>query len=279
MREATIIVPCFNEAQRLDIWSFSGFALTCDRARLLLVNDGSRDETLDVLGQLERQFPAAISVLDLGENFGKAEAVRRGVLHGLADPPKYIGYWDADLATPLDSISEFCRLLDRHPEIDLVIGSRIPLLGHRIERRPARRLLGRLFARVASNVLRLPIYDTQCGAKLFRVSNETAALFAVPFTARWCFDVEILARLSRNRRAAGRRPLAESIYEFPLESWRDVPGSKLKPRDFVVAIAEMSRICWRYWFHPTAPQSESPLPMAEPPPSPDSEILPFRRAA
>jgi glycosyltransferase involved in cell wall biosynthesis len=277
--ETVIIVPCFNEAERLDVASFGKFATACEAVRFVMVNDGSRDETLSVLKTLEARYPSAFDVLDLGENCGKAEAVRRGVLQALATGAACFGYWDADLATPLEAILEFRRVLARHKEVDVVIGSRIPLLGHKIQRRPVRRVLGRLFAKVASGALRLPIYDTQCGAKLFRATQETASLFCEPFLARWCFDVEILARLARSRAAVGSRPLVESVYELPLESWRDVPGSKLKPRDFLVAIAELSHIYWRYSVLNTAPKTDS-LPITAPIQEPaDRKSTRVRRAA
>ena len=77
---------------------------------------------------------------------------------------------------PLESICEFRRVLEKRNTIDVVLGSRIPLLGRDIQRRPLRRILGRVFARTASLVLGLSLYDTQCGAKLFRVNAETTAI-------------------------------------------------------------------------------------------------------
>jgi glycosyltransferase involved in cell wall biosynthesis len=279
VRDTTIVVPCFNEAQLLSVFAFGQFVAACDRSRLLLVNDGSHDKTLDVLHALESRHPDSVFVLDLGRNYGKAEAVRRGVLRALADGPAYCGYWDADLATPLEAIPDFCRILDRHDEIDLVIGCRIPLLGHRIKRRRTRCLLGRLFARVASTVLGLPIRDTQCGAKLFRATPEAAAVFAEPFTTRWIFDVEILARLTQFRSVAGRRPLADTIYEFALDSWLDVPGSKLAARDFLVAFVDMARICRSFWRRPPARAIAPPPYLSERSARAAREQTPSRRAA
>jgi len=243
--QTTIVVPCFNEAQRLDVGSFVKFVDGTKGIHFLMVNDGSHDETLEVLATLRSLRPARFDIQDLETNRGKAEAVRRGMLRALSARPAYFGYWDADLATPLEAICDFLRVLQRHGGIDAVLGSRIPLLGRDIQRQPLRRILGRMFARTASYVLGLSLHDTQCGAKLFRVTHETAALFSSRFHARWIFDVEILARFTRMRR--GARTLANSVYELPLDRWRDVPGSKLRPRDFVVAVAEMAQIYWRYF--------------------------------
>jgi len=95
-------------------------------------------------------------------------------------------------------------------------------------------------------VLRLAIYDTQCGAKLFRVTPELREVFREPFESRWIFDVEILARLIALHRAQGGSPLDETIYELPLRQWRDVAGSKLTAGDFPRAALELARIYRRY---------------------------------
>jgi hypothetical protein len=157
-----------------------------------------------------------------------------------------VGYWDADLATPLESIASFVALLRGRPELVLVMGSRVALLGRQIRRRYARHLLGRAFATAASLVLQLPVYDTQCGAKLFRVTPETAALFSQPFRTRWIFDVEILARMVVATRNGASRAAQDSIYEYPLEQWQDVQGSRLKLRDFATAALDLAAIGWRY---------------------------------
>jgi hypothetical protein len=165
----------------------------------------------------------------------------------LRQQPEFVGYWDADLATPLETIARFCDVLRTHSALTLVMGSRVALLGRQIRRSGLRHILGRAFATAASVVLRLPVYDTQCGAKLLRVTPQTAGLFSQPFGARWIFDVEILARMIATAGSSGdSAAVHDSIYEYPLERWQDVAGSRLAPRDFLVAAVDLAAIYWRY---------------------------------
>jgi glycosyltransferase involved in cell wall biosynthesis len=207
------------------------------------VNDGSSDQTLAVLGRLQAVRPDRVLVLDVPSNAGKAEAVRQGMLqaHGWK-PLDYIGYWDADLATPLEELPAMCRLAESRGECLMVLGSRIKRLGASIDRRAKRHYLGRVFATLASLVLRLPVYDTQCGAKLVRAAL-VPQLFDRPFVSRWIFDVEVLARL---RNLVGVEKLLAGTVELPLQTWRDVGGSKLKLASMLRAPLELWKIGRRY---------------------------------
>lgn len=241
-----IVVPCYNEAQRLSVDSFREFAAANPGIRFLFVNDGSTDDTSIVLESLASSEPHRFEHLDQGQNQGKAETVRVGMLHALDQRPRYAGYWDADLATPLREILRFIDVLEAHPQRDVCFGSRVRLLGRAIERNPMRHYLGRMFATVASLVLDLPVYDTQCGAKLFRASRAASELFADPFSVNWTFDVELIARVQAQRVQAGLTSAADSIYELPLDHWHDVAGSKVHATDFFKALFEMWRIHSKY---------------------------------
>ena len=186
--------------------------------------------------------------------------MRQGMLSAMQRSPDFVGYWDADLATPLDAVEQFRDLLRARSELNLVMGSRVALLGRHINRKLARHLAGRAFATAASLALGLVVYDTQCGAKLFRATPETASLFEQPFRSRWVFDVEILARMLAAVAASGKQPAEQMIYECPLDRWQDVRGSQLKPSDFIRAAADLARIYW----HDVRGRSESvsPQPVA-----------------
>ena len=245
MSRTTIIIPCYNEAQRLDVATFRGYAADRD-VRFLFVDDGSTDGTDGVLEAIRESDSDAFRVLAMPRNVGKAEAVRQGFLSAFNDSAEYVGFWDADLATPLEAIDEFRELLDRRLDLEVVFGSRVNLLGRSVRRNLARHYVGRVFATAASAVLRLPVYDTQCGAKLFRVNEDTTTVFREPFLSKWIFDVEIIARLIRARRGTDRPPVRDVLYEHPLMVWHDIKGSKIRLRDFVIVGFDLARIWFRY---------------------------------
>jgi glycosyltransferase involved in cell wall biosynthesis len=261
MSSTTLVIPCYNEERRLDGSAFLRFAAANPAVRLLFVNDGSRDKTLEVLKGIAAERPVQIAVHDCPQNGGKAEAVRQGMLRALEEGADYAGYFDADLATPLEACLEFSRVLDRLRGIDVVVGSRLQLLGRSIRRRAKRALLGRVFARAASTTLGISIHDTQCGAKLFRATPWVAAAFSQPFCTRWIFDVEVLARIAQSTAAAGGPALTECVYEFPLDDWTEIAGSKLKATDFLKAPKELATIYWRY----LGPFRSAPAPVVEMP--------------
>jgi len=241
-----VVIPCYDEAARLPMARFKDFLLAHPEVAFVFVDDGSRDDTLALLRSLERIEPERVCVLALPKNVGKAEAVRQGVLRALEGGADYVGYWDADLATPLPAVLDFVHLLDARPELEVAIGARVVLLGRRIERRALRHYLGRVAATAIALTLGLRVYDTQCGAKLFRAGPVTREIFRAPFVARWAFDVEILARLIRSRRSAGLPPAESVVCEVPLPEWIDVGGSKVAPLDYLRAGVDLLRIWRRY---------------------------------
>ncbi len=242
--KAALVVPCFNEAARLPREAFLGFARGHPEVRFVMVDDGSSDGTRELLSGLQGVLPGQFELLAMPGNCGKAEAVRRGVLRAF-DLAPYVGYWDADLSTPLEEIPFFCEVLDRHAEVELVFGARVQLLGRSIRRRAIRHYLGRVFATVASLMLDLAVYDTQCGAKLFRASERLRRVFEDPFHTSWVFDVEVLARL-RSMQREGDPPLERIIYELPLRVWHDVRGSKIRPLDLFLVPRDL---LWIYRAH------------------------------
>jgi glycosyltransferase involved in cell wall biosynthesis len=236
---AVLVVPCHNEERRLDTAAFITFA-QARRALLLFVNDGSTDGTARVLRDIQEAANDSIQILHLEVNQGKAEAVRRGLSQALDAGAAVVAYCDADLSTPLDEVE---RLLDvvTGGSAAVAIGSRVALMGTKIERHPMRHYLGRIFASAVSLVLHSVVYDTQCGAKCFRASPALRAALAEPFLSRWAFDVELLGRLLSG--TPDVPPLGvDDFVELPLRRWRDVGGSKLTPAAMVGAAIDLVRI-------------------------------------
>ncbi|HSP17853.1 MAG TPA: glycosyltransferase [Thermoanaerobaculia bacterium] len=231
----TIVVPCYNEEHRLPVDAFRAVP----GIEFLFVNDGSRDGTLKVLESLRASDPSRFSILNLERNSGKAEAVRRGIVQAMERQAELVGFWDADLATPLSEIPLFLEIVESRPEVEMVFAARVRLLGRNISRRARRHYIGRVGATLISSTLGLAVYDTQCGAKLFRVSDAMREIFAKPFLSRWIFDVEIIARLVQQR---GRDAAARAIYELPIREWHDVKGSKVRGMDFLRALGDLWRI-------------------------------------
>lgn len=262
-----IVVPCYNEELRLPEERFATWIAASPHAKVLFVDDGSRDGTVKILQRLANTAPTRCRVLALGTNQGKAEAVRRGLVDALragdvADGDA-IGFWDSDLATPLYAVDHLVSVLQPRPRLQMVFAARVALLGRKIERNPIRHYLGRVFATLASLSLSLAIYDTQCGAKIFRVTPSLRTVLATPFLTKWVFDCEMIARFASLAAKGSLLPLApshaipdsgpislsESIYEYPLEEWVDVAGSKVKPTDVLRMAIGLARIRCTYFLY------------------------------
>ena len=238
MSDLVLVVPVYNEADRLDAVPWLEFLAANKSSALYFVDDGSTDRTADMIERIRRGAPDQVLTLRLAENRGKAEAVRTGMVQALATTATFAGFIDADLAAPLSEVTLLTTDLEAHLEVWAAFGSRVKLLGREIDRSERRHYLGRVFATLASFAVSLPVYDTQCGLKLFRRVPEVAEAFATPFRSKWIFDVELLARLSR---AAGADVLAR-IREVPLEHWHERGTSRLRAADWLRAPLELLQI-------------------------------------
>jgi dolichyl-phosphate beta-glucosyltransferase len=238
-QHSVLIIPCFDEEERLQLDALSAL-LTDDRVQLLFVNDGSTDGTERVLRAFADRHPHRVRVLSLPENVGKAEAVRMGMCEALATQPFGVGYFDADMATPPSEILRLLRVLYER-DAAVVLGSRIALLGRHIERSATRHYLGRVFATLASAALDLPVYDTQCGAKMFRSGLALRVAVAEPFISRWAFDVELIGRLVRG--GPTTPPVAiDAFHEEPLLEWHDIKNSKVRVSHMARTLIDLGQI-------------------------------------
>ncbi|MGB0524316.1 MAG: glycosyltransferase [Flammeovirgaceae bacterium] len=237
-----LIIPCFNEAERIQLDAFAFFLKSNQEMQLCFVDDGSTDATVTRLQRLVERYPNRILIVKLDENVGKGEAIRRGAIQLLEwTQAPFIGYFDADLSTPLEEAIPMLFYLKENQELKLVLGSRIKRMGAKVERNEGRHYIGRVFATFASMLLNLPVYDTQCGAKLFRRSlvNE---LFQEKFLSRWLFDIEIIARMIR---VYGRENMASYLLEHPLQTWIEKGNSKIRWMDVMKVPFKL----WQVYYH------------------------------
>lgn len=239
MSKICIIIPCYNESLRLDQKAYLDF-ISANQSEydILFVNDGSTDNTFDILTKIANVFPNNCFIFNLSHNCGKAEAVRVGINFSYEkNQYNYIGHFDADLATPLSEINFLKKIAINNPQFVMVLCSRIKRLGATINRNSKRHILGRIFATFASNILKLPVYDTQCGSKLIK-AEIIPYVFNKPFVSSWIFDVEILARIRNNNRDT----ITSILYEHPVTTWKDVGGSKLTMKHMFKVPLELFKI-------------------------------------
>lgn len=236
-----VIIPCYNEESRIPLGQFKGFAEQNPIFDFCFVNDGSRDRTGEVLERFVKDNPGRFYFYDQQPNQGKAEAVRNGINYILAGYQyDYVGFLDADLATPLEELPELLEVTVKRPQVQMVMGARLKRLGANVRRKNTRHYMGRVFATVVSVVFRLPVYDSQCGAKLI-ASSLAAKIFPNSFHSQWLFDVELILRV---------RHLCENytavIYEHPLNEWIEKGGSKIKFTHLLRMPGELFKIYRHY---------------------------------
>jgi dolichyl-phosphate beta-glucosyltransferase len=237
-----VVVPCYNEAKRLPIENFLAFAKANENVLICFVNDGSKDNTLEVLIQLKVQTNN-IEVFDMPANGGKAEAVRNGMLYVHQNyNATYIGFLDADLATTAEEWLLMAKYGEQHKVFGAVVGSRIQRLGANIVRDDNRSIFSSIIKKFIKVILKTRFQDTQCGAKVFN-RNIVPSLFATPFMTPWLFDVEIFLRLQHK---FGKTALPNGVLEYPLLNWTEVGGSKLKLKDTIKIPMQLTKLHIHY---------------------------------
>ena len=232
-----IVIPCYNEEDRLDITRFLSFLKVQPEILLCFVNDGSKDNTLKTLYKIQNEYPKNVSVFSTNTNVGKAEAVRQGVEHcNLNFKFQKIAYLDADLATSLEECLEISEQVNAN--ILFAFGSRISKIDNNIQRKMYRFFIGRIVATFISKQLHLTVYDTQCGCKIFE-HKLSKKIFKKTFISKWLFDVELFHRIIA---LYGIEKMAEISREIPLKSWVDVGESKVSLTYFFKLWLDLYRI-------------------------------------
>lgn len=235
MPALVLVVPCYNEAERLPRYLPHLAAALADTDCLLqVVDDGSRSPEVAAIGRLvdewRRRLPDRIApLLALPANQGKGAAIRAG---WRAHPgSRLLGFVDADGAISPPEVRRVVDLAFATPG-DAFFASRVKMLGRRVDRTFTRHLMGRVFATAASLRLNIPVYDTQCGLKIIPgpVFDHSTAAFAEDGFA---FDLELLVALLDQ---------GYSIQEIPID-WTHIAGSKIHfVRDSIRIYSSLERI-------------------------------------
>ena len=233
--EVGIVVPCYNEGSRLDANLFKSFLEKNTHITILFVNDGSKDNTEEVLKKITDLDNAEF--INCNQNLGKAKAVQIGVNELINEDIEHIGFWDADLSTPLNDINKFLTILNDNNSLSGVIGSRILKLGNKITYNKKRRYYGRLlmFILYFGPLKNIPVYDSQCGAKIF-TKDYAKKIFEKPMSTNWLFDIEILMRLDK------LTIVKESVFELPLNEWVHKSDSKIGFKDSLSIIKDLIKL-------------------------------------
>ena len=237
-----VVIPCYNEEERLLSKEFIDYIDENSGYHLCFVNDGSKDKTLEVLNNLQKGREDFITVYDCEKNGGKAEAVRLGMLHmAQKEDLDYIGFLDADLSTDLADFDDLVKTIQTS-DFKIVSGSRISRMGANITKESARKIISMTINFIIRKILKMDFKDTQCGAKIFS-KDVIKIAFGEKFVTQWIFDVEIFKRMSIH---FGLKRAKELLCEQPLKRWIHADGSKLSMKDSIKIVMQLGQIAWVY---------------------------------
>jgi CheY-like chemotaxis protein/glycosyltransferase involved in cell wall biosynthesis len=237
-----VVIPCYNEEERLLSDEFLRFINTNSGYHLCFVNDGSKDKTLEVLHTLRKGRENFITVYNCKQNGGKAEAVRLGMLHmAKKEDLDYIGFLDADLSTDLADFDDLVKTIETSG-FKIVSGSRIARMGADITKESARKIISLTINFFIRKILSMDFKDTQCGAKIFHKDVIDVA-FGKKFVTQWIFDVEIFKRMTIH---FGLQKAKSMLCEQPLKRWIHADGSKLSMKDSIKIVGQLGQIAWVY---------------------------------
>jgi dolichyl-phosphate beta-glucosyltransferase len=229
----SIVIPAYNEANRIPRTLERVLAFIKAKswdAEVIVVNDGSTDETAAVVRRFSAQYPA-VCLIDNPVNCGKGQAIRDGVRHATGD---VILFTDADNSTPIEDIEKLLPALA--DGADIAIGSR--WVDPKLQTEPQpwyRRLNGRVYNLLLRTILGMDFKDTQNGFKAF-TRQAAKSIFSLQKIAGWGFDAETLY-LARN--------FGFTVREIPVEYIYYAEGSKIHPyRDGARMLAELLKVKW-----------------------------------
>ena len=223
----SVVIPVYNESERIynlpEIFQYlirSNFNF-----EVIVINDGSTDDTLAKLKKIQKQY--SFRIISYYPNKGKGYAIKKGMLAASGD---YRLFTDVDLSTPIEEFDHFLPYLHSH---EIVIATRKKKGAHlKIRQGKTRENLGKAYTLLSKRILNLPLSDFTCGFKVF--SKQAAEkIFSKSQIERWGFDPEILFIATKNK---------IRIKEVSV-TWINNPNSKVRfPQDAINSFCELIRI-------------------------------------
>jgi dolichyl-phosphate beta-glucosyltransferase len=228
----SIVIPAYNESTRLGATLEKVLAYVHSQqwdAEVLVVNDGSRDNTAEIVQTFAAKDPM-LRLIENPGNRGKGYSVRNGMIHAQG---KIILFTDADLSSPIEEAPKLLQALEAGA--DIAIGSRWLRAETQTQRQPLhRQLFGRIFNLLLRITLGLQFADTQCGFKAFK-RPAVEAIFPLQKIERWGFDPEILFLAHK---------FGFTVEEIPV-AWGHSGDTRIHPIiDGAKMFQEMLRIRW-----------------------------------
>jgi dolichyl-phosphate beta-glucosyltransferase len=226
-----IVVPCFNEAKRLDLLYFKKLSEIRNTV-WIFVDDGSTDDTSKIL--IEYGKKENIIHVKTNDNVGKSNAVAYGMNYAAKNISHigWLGFLDADGAFATGDVESIIKMTSQFESYDALYTSRVKMAGRNIERNNARHIIARLITSIFGLVWKDIPYDTQSGFKLYRYYDNFNLMLTKSFKTRWFLDIELYIRFLHSREKNIR------VWEEPVSSWIDIPGSKIDYRQSTRIILE-----------------------------------------
>jgi dolichyl-phosphate beta-glucosyltransferase len=229
----TVLIPAYNEAKRLPgtlLKIGKYFSGIFDQPfELLVIDDGSTDDTALCVGELQKQIPSLV-LHHYEENRGKGYAIRTGMQLARG---RFILFTDSDLSTPIEELPAFLQALNDGASV--VIATRKNEAAKILQHQPVwRESMGKAFTWLSNTILGLNVSDFTCGFKAFE-SSAGKKIFALQKIHRWAFDSEILFLANQ---------LGYQVYEIPVH-WKNSPESRVRiGRDTITSLCALLLIRW-----------------------------------
>lgn len=220
-QKIALLIPCYNESERLDIKVFKSFIKkNSSLITFYFIDDGSTDGTSEIIQNQFLQFKNCY-LISLNKNLGKGNALRTGFLKEETKKHRYAAFIDADMDIPLEQVVKMYDKME-NSMATIAISDRGFYKDFKFNR--LRSYMSLIMVKMANNLVgyKIPIKDTQCGCKMF-ATEVIDICFKEPFVSQWLFDIEIFIRFK-----SGYKNSRNFILEVPLKINENITKSNSK---------------------------------------------------